>query len=111
VGHAIQARGHQRRARTHVAGLTDGRTASVTMRPCRAPPHPICDVSLIGGGPVPRPGEVSLVHHGIFLLDELPECTSRSSRYCDNHLWTAAFGPLSGFEVSLVSPRLRLDRS
>jgi magnesium chelatase family protein len=94
VGHAIRARGHQRRARTHVAGPTDGRTASVTTRPCHAPPHPICDVSLIGGGPVPRPGEVSLVHHRIFLLDELPECTQQvleilRQPFVDCRLWAA----------------------
>jgi magnesium chelatase family protein len=43
-----------------VAGLTDDRTAFVTTRPCRAPHHTISDVGLIGGGQVPRPGEVSL---------------------------------------------------
>jgi magnesium chelatase family protein len=56
-----------------VAGLTDGRTALVTTRPFRAPHHTISDVGLIGGGQVPMPGEVSLVHHGILFLDELPE--------------------------------------
>jgi len=57
-----------------VAGLTGARTAVVTMRPCRAPPHTISDVGLIGGGQVPRPGEVSLAHHGMLLLDERPAC-------------------------------------
>jgi hypothetical protein len=38
------------------------------------PHHTISDVGLIGGEQVPRPGEVSLAHHGIVLLDELPEC-------------------------------------
>ena len=57
----------------HVAGLTGERTALVTTRPCRAPHHTISDVGLIGGGQVPRPGEVSLAHHGILCLDELPE--------------------------------------
>jgi Magnesium chelatase, subunit ChlI len=56
-----------------VAGLTGGRTAFVTMRPCRAPHHTISDVGLIGGGQMPMPGEVSLAHHGILFLDELPE--------------------------------------
>ena len=56
-----------------VAGLTGVRTALVTMRPCRALPHTISDVGLIGVGQVPMPGEVSLVHHGILFLDELPE--------------------------------------
>ncbi len=56
-----------------VAGLTGDRTAAVTTRSCRAPHHTISDARLIGGGQVPLPGEVSLAHNGILLLDELPE--------------------------------------
>src|SRR6266508_5969138 len=56
-----------------VAGLTGGRTAFVTMRPFRAPHHTISDVGLIDGGQLPMPGEVSLAHHGILFLEELPE--------------------------------------
>jgi magnesium chelatase family protein len=56
-----------------VGGLTGDRTALVTTRPCRAPHHTIADVGLIGGGHVPMPGEVSLAHHGVLFLDELPE--------------------------------------
>jgi Magnesium chelatase, subunit ChlI len=56
-----------------VDGLMGGRTALVTTRPCRVPHHTISDVGLIGGGAVPMPGEVSLAHHGILFLDELPE--------------------------------------
>jgi magnesium chelatase family protein len=56
-----------------VAGRTVDCTALVTTCPSRAPHHTISDAGLIGGGHVATPGDVSLAHHGVLLLDEQPE--------------------------------------
>jgi magnesium chelatase family protein len=57
-----------------VAGLRGARTAVVTARPCRAPPQTISDVGWVGGGHIPRPGEVSRAPHGRRCLHARLEC-------------------------------------
>ncbi len=60
------------RIHSSVGLLRDGQSLVAT-RPFRSPHHTLSDVAMVGGGAVPKPGEVSLTHNGILFLDELPE--------------------------------------
>src|SRR5437763_4730174 len=56
-----------------ISGMLSGEKAFVSTRPFRSPHHTISDLGLLGGSAIPQPGEVSLAHHGVLFLDELPE--------------------------------------
>ena len=61
-----------------VMGMLDGNEPLISRRPFREVHHTATRAALIGGGIVPRPGEISLAHSGILFMDELPEFPTRT---------------------------------
>jgi magnesium chelatase family protein len=84
-----------------IAGVLPAGQALVSTRPFRAPHHTISGAGLIGGGSYPRPGEVSLAHHGVLFLDELPEFPK--------HVVEAMRQPLEDRAVTIARAQISLS--
>ncbi len=76
-----------------ITGMLDSKKGFLTTRPFRSPHHTISDAGLLGGGTNPGPGEVSLAHHGVLFLDELPEFRRQTLEVLR--------GPLEDYQVTI----------
>ena len=76
-----------------IAGILSTNTPLITQRPFRHPHHTISGISLVGGGKIPKPGEISLAHFGVLYFDELPEF--------NKHTIETLRGPLEDKEISI----------
>ncbi len=86
-----------------IAGLLKKNSGLITERPFRSPHHTTSSVAMIGGGSVPRPGEVTLSHHGVLFLDELPEFSKSTLEVLRQPLEDAKI-QISRVHASLVFP-------
>ena len=97
-----------------VAGILPKNEGFINTRPFRCPHHSISDIALIGGGSIPKPGEISLSHHGVLFLDELPEFNRKAlealrqpleeNLICVNRIKKTVVFPASFILVAALNP-------